>query len=288
MAISIIVPTYNVAKYVEDSLWSALDNMTMDDELIIVDDESTDNTLDIVRKLKTYTDKQIKIIPIPNGGPANARNVGLSVASQEWVYFMDPDDYLRHGSFDTVRPYMNAKDDKTYDVIEWDYRHTNPELYKSNLDESIELENAVEQSAIDTFKQRYLEKINVMPWIFFYKRSELNIKFDTSLRKSDDADFWLREMTYLYQHNKVILRLKYKDNINPYLYNINGDSITGKKEISRIKYDKFLHDELQLIRVLESDQNPLVNQMDNHIKELIVRDNNIVRDLYKNKFKVVD
>lgn len=90
--VSVIVPCYNVAQYLPVSL-GALKNQTLTDiEIICVNDASTDNTLDVL-KLYAQTDDRITVISAPhNGGVAMTRNMGLDVATGEYIGFVDPDD----------------------------------------------------------------------------------------------------------------------------------------------------------------------------------------------------
>lgn len=90
--ISVIVPCYNVAQYLPVSL-GALTNQTLADiEIICVNDAATDNTLDILN-LYAQTDNRVTVISAPhNVGVSMARNMGLDVATGEYIGFVDPDD----------------------------------------------------------------------------------------------------------------------------------------------------------------------------------------------------
>lgn len=91
--ISVIVAAYNAALYLEETLESIL-NQTIDDyEVIVVNDGSKDDTLDILREYeKRYA--KLKVIDKENGGPSSARNTGLDVAQGDYVFFFDADDIL--------------------------------------------------------------------------------------------------------------------------------------------------------------------------------------------------
>lgn len=95
MRLSIIMPVYNVEKYVAQCLESVLnqDLDAKDYEIIIVDDGSTDASYKIALGYAKLND-HIKIIRKHNGGAGSARNCGLDNAKGEYVYFIDPDDYL--------------------------------------------------------------------------------------------------------------------------------------------------------------------------------------------------
>ncbi|BBG60528.1 glycosyltransferase family 2 protein [Providencia rustigianii] len=88
--ISIIMPCYNSSLYIRETIESVLNQKYTNYELIIVDDCSTDNTVEIIQ---SYTDARIKLIPTSqNGGAGKARNLGLKNASFDFIAFIDADD----------------------------------------------------------------------------------------------------------------------------------------------------------------------------------------------------
>ena len=91
--ISVIVPMYNVEKYLKTCITSILDQTFTDFELILVDDCSTDSTLEIA---KSFSDPRIKILQTEtnSGGCAVPRNVGIDAARGEFLYFVDSDDAI--------------------------------------------------------------------------------------------------------------------------------------------------------------------------------------------------
>lgn len=91
--ISIIVPVYNVEKYLEKSLTSFVNQTMKDIEIIIVDDGSPDESYKIYNRF-SEKDARIKIIRKANAGVSEARNTGLENATGEFVMFADPDDWM--------------------------------------------------------------------------------------------------------------------------------------------------------------------------------------------------
>ena len=91
--VSVIVPVYNVAEYVEGCLNSLMAQTEKDIEIICVDDGSTDSSGQIVDET-ARKDKRIKVIHQKNGGLSAARNTGLDQAIGEYVSFCDSDDYF--------------------------------------------------------------------------------------------------------------------------------------------------------------------------------------------------
>jgi glycosyltransferase involved in cell wall biosynthesis len=92
-SISIIIPAYNVEKYLKIALDSVKYQTELPDEVILVDDGSIDETLKIAKECEFPV--PYRVISIKNGGQGNARNVGVREASSEYVYFFDSDDMLK-------------------------------------------------------------------------------------------------------------------------------------------------------------------------------------------------
>lgn len=91
--ISIIVPVYNVEKYLKDCIESILKQSMQDFELILVDDGSTDSSGTICDRY-AEKDSRIKVVHTKNGGLSAARNAGIEIARGEFVAFVDSDDYV--------------------------------------------------------------------------------------------------------------------------------------------------------------------------------------------------
>ncbi len=91
--ISVIMPAYNVEKYIAQAIQSVLDQSYKNFELIIVNDGSTDSTLDIIKKY-ALTDDRIRVIDQQNQKLGPSRKNGFGVSAGEYIYFMDSDDLI--------------------------------------------------------------------------------------------------------------------------------------------------------------------------------------------------
>ena len=91
--ISVIVPVYNVERYIRQCVESILEQTYADLEIILVDDGSTDGSGSICDEYK-LKDNRVVVIHKCNGGLSEARNAGLDIARGEYIGFVDSDDYI--------------------------------------------------------------------------------------------------------------------------------------------------------------------------------------------------
>ena len=91
--LSIIIPAYNAELYLKNTIDSVLCQSFQNFDIVIINDGSTDNTLEII-KAASKNDSRIKYKTIPNSGVSNARNEGLKSAKSKYVLFLDADDLL--------------------------------------------------------------------------------------------------------------------------------------------------------------------------------------------------
>lgn len=126
MKLSIIIPCYNSAEFIEDCLESVLPNIQSDMEVIVVNDGSTDDSNDIIINVgHRYPDKNLIIINQENAGLSAARNKGLSIASGEYISLLDSDDIYDRQFWSEVPPLLN---DSSIDIIEFNAEQFENEL----------------------------------------------------------------------------------------------------------------------------------------------------------------
>lgn len=120
MWLSIIIPVYNNEKYIGECIDSIVSQNTDQCEIIIIDDGSSDGSGAICDEYRNAYPELIKVYHISNKGVANARNIGLSNALGEYVWFVDSDDVIAPGSIDYLRQYIvdNNSDFISFPVIE--------------------------------------------------------------------------------------------------------------------------------------------------------------------------
>lgn len=108
--ISIVVPVYNVAEYVEECIVSIINQTYKNLQIIVIDDGSTDKSIDICQKY-AKNDSRIEIISQENKGVSAARNSGMKVAKGEFITFIDSDDYVDNNYIETLLGCMDDKMD---------------------------------------------------------------------------------------------------------------------------------------------------------------------------------
>lgn len=124
--VSIIIPVYNAAIYIEDCLDSIIHGDLDDIEIITVNDGSADNSLEILNR---YHERHgIKVISQENSGPAKARNKGLEIATGEYIGFVDSDDWVEPNMFSEM--YQTAKKVDADIVFCNVFRNTNLKMRK--------------------------------------------------------------------------------------------------------------------------------------------------------------
>jgi glycosyltransferase involved in cell wall biosynthesis len=94
MQVSVVLPAFNSGKLISQAIESVLVQTWRDFELIVIDDGSTDNTLEVVNQYAAQ-DERIKVYTQPNSGMAETLNRGIGLAANEWVFRMDNDDLMR-------------------------------------------------------------------------------------------------------------------------------------------------------------------------------------------------
>lgn len=107
--VSIIVPVYNVEKYLEKCLESIIKQTYLNLEILIIDDGSTDNSLSICNQYRDM-DQRVCVIHKKNGGLSDARNVGIKNSTGKYICFVDSDDYIEKDYVKTM--YQQIKKNK--------------------------------------------------------------------------------------------------------------------------------------------------------------------------------
>lgn len=124
--ISIIVPIYNVEKYLEKCIKSILNQTFKDFELILVDDGSPDKCGEICEKYKAL-DSRVRVVHKSNAGLSAARNTGLDLAKGDFVAFVDSDDYVHKQMYEILYSQI-IKDKSDITICDFEYVYENKNI----------------------------------------------------------------------------------------------------------------------------------------------------------------
>lgn len=116
--VSVIIPVYNVEKYLAESLNSILNQTFCDFEVICINDGSTDNSLDILQEYKKK-DNRFRIYSQENQGQGKARNFAINNSKGKYIIFVDPDDFIDAEALEIINKKFNETD---ADVIQLDFK----------------------------------------------------------------------------------------------------------------------------------------------------------------------
>lgn len=203
--VSIIVPVYNVEKYIDKCLNSLVNQTLNDIEIIIVNDGSIDDSEQIILKYKEKYPSKIVYLKKENGGLSDARNFGMPYAKGDYIAFLDSDDYVE---LDTYEKLYNRAIQTDADMVECDF-------YWEYSDKKIHDTSANYKDESDMYANA-----RVVAWNKLYKKDLIinsGIKFPKGLRYEDLEFFY-----------KILPQLKKIELINEPLihYVQRDDSIT--------------------------------------------------------------
>ncbi len=109
VTVSVVIPVYNAARFLADTLTSVVGQTYTDYEVLLVDDGSTDDSGVICQRYaRTYPDR-IRLLRKPNGGPASARNLGIRMAKGQYIAFLDADDLWLPRKLEKQVAYLEAQ-----------------------------------------------------------------------------------------------------------------------------------------------------------------------------------
>ena len=108
MRLSVVIPVYNAEKYIETCLNSIIPQLTEDDEIILINASSKDNSETICNKY-VERNNNIKLYNIENGGPSVSRNAGIKHATGKYIIFIDGDDYIEKNYIETMLKNVKEK-----------------------------------------------------------------------------------------------------------------------------------------------------------------------------------
>ena len=171
--VSVIVPIYNVEKYLEKCINSLLSQTLEDIQIILVNDGSKDNSGNIAKEYEQNNKDRVIYVEKENGGLSDARNYGLKYATGDFIAFLDSDDYIEKNAYEEM--YNKAIEDNG-DYVECDFIWEFPN--KIRVDKQYPYKN----------KKEMLSFVRVVAWNKLIKRqliTDNNLEFPKGLRYED-------------------------------------------------------------------------------------------------------
>lgn len=225
--ITVLMPVYNCELYIKDAIDSILSQTFEDFEFLIIDDASTDNTINVI---KTYTDPRIQLIEKPiNTGYTNSLNQGLKLAKGKYIARMDGDDISLPMRFEKQLTFLEANPDVVL-------CGTNFSVIGTEKTVVLPQKNGMIKLAL--LKGNCVAHPSVM--IRNQKLQQLEIFYDSKKEPAEDYDLWVRLLTIGELHNLQEVLLNYR---------VHNTQVSQKRKTQQIQ--SALESRLKMLNHLE-------------------------------------
>ncbi len=281
--ISIVLPVYNAEKTIDRCIYSIISQSYKQFELIIINDASDDNSLEIINK---YLNKDNRIVLINNNknyGVSKSRNLGIKEATGEFITFIDSDDYYESNAIEKMYKLMVEND---VDAVRFSFNILKEDKkiekkYNKKYDGNILKDDKIKIFELDLINNR----LQAYLWLLITKTNIVKkIKFDENIGMMEDTLWYLnfiKKIKNIYFSNEIL-----------YNYFVNVDSISNSERntIKRIEDVLYLQDKYKEIFCNEQEFIQATTGLLSVIIENILRleNSNIQRNLKKdfyNKMK---
>lgn len=226
---TVIIPLYNKENFIENTLKSVLNQNFTDFEVIIVNDGSTDKSEE---KVKQFDDKRMKYFYQENQGVSLARNFGISMATSNFITFIDGDDYWFPEFLQEM--FNNINEFPKQNVFS---AATEVETSISKFPSQYSIEKSKDSQVVNYFEASYNTTIICTSCAVFHKSVFEKVgTFDTKIKIGEDTDLWIR-IGLVYSvvfSNKILAR---------YVFDENSLSKKNMKKNDKLNFDKFLEAE---------------------------------------------
>lgn len=234
--VSVILPIYNVEKYLKKCLDSIVNQTFKSIEIICVNDGSTDSSLEILNEYAN-NDARFIVLSQENQGQGVARNRGIEIAKGEYLQFIDPDDWIEPDAIEILYNFANEHKSEVVKFNYKDYNEYSGEIRKKDFAAKIKKIYSYDLNKIPFFswhdvKKGFLWSLDLYVWSYFYSTDFVksnNIKFAPSKIGED----------HLFSNGALLLAQKI-DFLNKYLYFYRirkGSSVRIKSDINFCIFD---------------------------------------------------
>lgn len=187
--VTVIIPSYNQGKFIAKSIQSCLDQTYLDLEIIIIDDGSTDDTAQVVKKIiQKNPGRDIKYVLKKNSGPSESRNNGIKMAKGKYIQFLDGDDYLGKNKIKLQVDFLDKNNQ--IDIVYGSFRYENLDKKSPKLKDFV-----IDLSANTNNLETVLKTGGLMPIQCFLVRKYVFTKsgmFNPKRGALEDLDLWIR------------------------------------------------------------------------------------------------
>ena len=220
--VSIIVPVFNVKKYLKRSVLSISNQTYQNLEIILIDDGSTDNSSDLCDSL-ALTDSRIKVVHKQNGGLSSARNTGINIANGKFLFFIDSDDFIEKETIEIL--VSKFENNQNLGIVSapsfYKYDNGNRSIYKKEWCINTERIISYNDFCIRTIKQDCCHSACCK----LYKKDIFdNLRFREG-KKNEDTLFMF-DLSFKLKDKKLNM-LEIPNKL--YYYRVNNESITNNQ-----------------------------------------------------------
>ena len=184
--VSILIPAYNSERWIAETLESAIEQTWPHKEIIVVDDGSSDRTLDVARR---YESKTLRVVAQPNAGAAAARNTAFSLASGDYIQWLDADDLIVPAKVASQIAALNRSPEGTVASGPWArflYRHHRAESSPTSLwCDSTPVEWLIRKMSFGLHMQ-------TATWLVSRELTEAAGPWNTKMLSDDDGEYLCR------------------------------------------------------------------------------------------------
>ncbi len=263
--VSIIIPVFNNSQYIERTLLSLINQSFTDFEIIIINDGSYDNSIEIVDSILSQTPFPYQIFNQSNKGVSSARNKGLELANGNYIVFVDGDDFIGKNHLKWLHDSIVEKNcDFSFTQMLIINKEgvvlTKPTAYDS-------IKNKLTLTGYDLIKQELMMKIPFRFCQIMYDKSVLDdnaLKFSNNVSYGEDTEFALKSLVH-------IKNVGYTGKPS-YFYLQNEDSSTSHSFLERFNFIKILEDLAVYYHDYDMPKDELINYP--YLEELIDLINN--------------
>ena len=261
---SVIIPLYNKEQSISNTIQSVLNQAFQKFEIVVVNDGSTDNS---VERVKEFEDPRIRIIDKRNGGVSSARNRGIEEAKYEWIAFLDGDDLWKENHLETLSQMIKMyPDDKVFTTS----------FVRSNQEEPVFKDNTI--VVIDNYFKESLKRFVTWTSIMCAHNSvfeEVGL-FNEQLNRGEDLDLWARiGREYRYIKSNLVTAVYIVDVGN---HLSSGRSIYEKSFLSIIDLKGLENEERKYFKRL------LKNRLKSNVKRLKLIESISILNKHKKEF----